>query len=89
MCAKCCAFVIFVIYSDICRMIGIPDGHFKIQDDVQVSCRYQFHMNPYIVKCMFTNFGPPVVVNIFSNMPCRCVSACVRAFVRVCARVCV
>ena len=42
------------IYSDIklCRIIDIPDGHFKIQDGGQVSCRYQFHINPCIVKCM-------------------------------------
>ena len=64
MCAKCCAFVIIILYSDICQIIGIPDGHFKIQDDGQVSCQYQLHINPYIVMCMCTNLGSPVV-NIF------------------------
>ena len=35
------------IYSEICRIIDIQDGHFKIQDGGQVSCQYQFHTNPY------------------------------------------
>ena len=65
MCATCCAFV---IYSDICRIIDIPDGFFKIQDGGlvpgRVSCRYQFHMNPYSRIVYDTNFGSPVV-NIF------------------------
>ena len=54
------------IYSDIklCRIIDIPDGHFKIQDGGLVSCRYQFQINPCTVKCMCTNFGSPVE-NIF------------------------
>ena len=58
------------IYSDIklCRIIDIPDGHFKIQNGGQVSCRFQCHINPCIVKCMNTNFGSPVE-NIFKNMP--------------------
>ena len=62
--AKCCAFVIYILII-ICRNIDIPDGHFKHQVDGQVSCLYQFHMNPHIVKCMCTNFDPPVVVSIF------------------------
>ena len=67
--AKCCASGIN-IYSDnyMPEYIDIPDGHFKIQDDGQVSRLYQFHMNPYnffIVKCMCTNFDPPVVLGIF------------------------
>ena len=57
------AFVI-TIYSEICQIIDIHDGHFKIQDGGQVSCQYQFHINPYIIKCMCANFGLPVV-NIF------------------------
>ena len=52
------------IYSDICLIIDIQDGHFKVQDGGQVSCQYQFHMNSYNVKCMCANFGSPVV-NIF------------------------
>ena len=32
-----------------------------------MSCQYQFHTNPYIIKCMCANFGSPVV-NIFKNM---------------------
>ena len=50
------------------RIIAIPDSHYTIQDDGQVSCRYQFHMNPYLVKCTFTKFDPPFVVNIYWNM---------------------
>ena len=45
-------------YSDI---IDIQDGHLKIQDGGQVSCRYQLHMNPYIEKSMCANFGSPVL----------------------------
>ena len=52
------------IYSEICRIIDIENGHFKIQDGGQVSCQYQFHTNPYIIKCMCANFSSPVV-NIF------------------------
>ena len=44
--------------------IDIHDGHFKIQDGSQMSCQYQFHTNPDIIKCMCANFGSPVV-NIF------------------------
>ena len=56
------------IYSEICRIIDIQDGHFKIQDGGQVLYQYQFHTNPYIMKCMCANFGSPVV-NIFWHMP--------------------
>ena len=52
------------IYSEICLVIYIQDGHFKVQYGGQVSCQYQFHMDPYNVKCMCANFGSPVV-NIF------------------------
>ena len=52
------------IYSDVCLIIDIQDGHFKVQDGGQVSCQYQFHMDPDNVKCTFANFGSPVV-NIF------------------------
>ena len=52
------------IYSEICLIIDIQDGHFKVQDGGQVSCQYQFHMDSYNVKCMFANFCSPVV-NIF------------------------
>ena len=52
------------IYSEICLIIDIQDGHLKVQDGGPVSCQYQFHMDPYNVKCMFANFGSPVV-NIF------------------------
>ena len=48
----------------VCRIIDIQDGHFKIQHDCQVSWQYQFHRNPYIIKCMCANLGYPVV-NIF------------------------
>ena len=51
-------------YSEICLTIEIQDGHFKFQDGGQVSCPYQFHMDPYNVKSMFANLGSPVV-NIF------------------------
>ena len=49
------------IYSEICLIIDIQYGHFKVQDGGHVSCQYQFHMDPYNVKCMFANFGSPVV----------------------------
>ena len=62
-CANFPAFVIY-IYSEICRIIDIQDGHFKIKDGGQVSCQYQFHTNPCIIKCICANFGSPVV-NIF------------------------
>ena len=52
------------IYSEICLIIDIQDGHYKVQDVGQLSCQYQFHIDPYNVKCMFANFGSPVV-NIF------------------------
>ena len=52
------------LYSEISPIIDIQDGHFKVQDGGQVSCQYQFHMDPYNVKCMFANFFSPVV-NIF------------------------
>ena len=90
MCAKCCAFVIFVIYSDICRMIGFPDGHFKIQGDVQVSCRYQFHMNPYNRKVYVYQFWSTCCrkyILKYAMQMRECVHACIRACVR--ARVCV
>ena len=51
------------IYSEICLIIDIQDDHFKVQDGGQVSCQYQFHMDPYNVKCMCANFGSPVVNN--------------------------
>ena len=35
--------------------------HLKIQDGSQVSCRYKFHMNRYIVMSMCATFGSPVV----------------------------
>ena len=44
------------VYSEICLIIDIQDDHFKVQDGGQVSCRYQFHTNPYIIKCMCANF---------------------------------
>ena len=47
--AKCRAFVINI--SEICLIIDIQDGHFKVQDGGQVSCQYQFNMDPYNVKC--------------------------------------
>ena len=53
--------VLSSIYSEICLIIDIQDGHFKVQDGGHVSCQYQFHMDPYNVKCMFANFGLPVV----------------------------
>ena len=59
---KCRAFVINI--SEICLIIDIQDGHFKVQDGGQVSCQYQFNMDSYNVKCMCANFGSPVV-NIF------------------------
>ena len=62
---KFCASGINIYSDNYMPAIDIPDRHYKIQDDGQVSCRYQFHMNPYIVKCMCTNVDPPVVVNIF------------------------
>ena len=49
------------IYSEICLIIDIRDGHFKVQDGGQVSCQYKFQMDPYNVKYMFSNFGSPVV----------------------------
>ena len=52
------------IYSEICLIIDIQDGHFKVQDGGQVSCQYQFHMDSYNVKCRCANFGS-LVVNIF------------------------
>ena len=45
------------IYSDICLIIDIQDGHFKVQDGGQVPCQYQFHIDPFIVKCMCANLG--------------------------------
>ena len=48
-------------YSEIFRIIDIQDGHFKIKDGGKVSCQYQFHTNPYIIKCMCANFDSPVV----------------------------
>ena len=66
LCGPNCVLLAYIyILIIICRIMDIPDRHFKIQDDGQVWCRYQFHMNPYIVKCMCTNDDPPVVVNIF------------------------
>ena len=56
------------IYSEICLIIDIQYGHFKVQDGGHVSCQYQFHMDPYNVKCMFANFGSPVVNNYFYIM---------------------
>ena len=53
--AKCRA--LSSIYSEICLIIDIQDGHFKVQDGGQVTCQYQFHMDPYNVKCMCANFG--------------------------------
>ena len=53
-----------IFYSEICLIIDIQDGHYKVQDVGQLSCQYQFHIDPYNVKCMFANFGSPVV-NIF------------------------
>ena len=41
--AKFRAFVINIHYSEICLIIDIQDGHFKVQDGGQVSCQYQFH----------------------------------------------
>ena len=52
------------IHSEICLIIDIQDGHFKVQDGGQVLCQYQFHTDPYNVKCMCAKFGSPVV-NIF------------------------
>ena len=52
------------IYSEICLIIDIQDGHFKVQDGGQVSCQNQFHMDSYKVKCMCANFGSPVANNI-------------------------
>ena len=52
------------IYSEVCLIIDIQDGHFKVQDGGHISCQYQFHMDAYNVKYMFANFGSPVV-NIF------------------------
>ena len=51
--SMCVQMLSFSHYSDICRIIYIPEDHFKIQDSGQVSgqvsCRYPLHMNPYIV----------------------------------------
>ena len=56
--------IIEIVNTEICRIVDIPDGHFKIQDGGQISRRYEFHMNPYIAKCMCANFDSPVE-NIF------------------------
>ena len=44
-----------------------------------MSCQYQFHTNPYIIKCMCTNFGSPVV-NTFRNMPDYILTAAILKF---------
>ena len=44
-----------------------------------MSCQYQFHTNPYIIKCMCANFGSPVV-NIFYNMADYILTAAILKF---------
>ena len=67
------------IYSEICLIIDIQDGHFKVQDGGQVSGQYQFHMDSYKVKCMCANFGSPVA-NIFRNIPVLVLTATIFKF---------
>ena len=58
-CHKVCVpiFVLLpYIYAEICRIIDIEDGHFKIQDGGQV-CQYQLHMNPCNHKVFCANVG--------------------------------
>ena len=44
-----------------------------------MSRQYQFRTNPYIITCMCTNFGSPVV-NIFRNMPDYILTAAIFKF---------
>ena len=48
------------IYSEICRIIDIKDGHFKNQDGGHVPCQYQLHTNLYIINILCV----PILVDL-------------------------